>query len=108
MTTSDDTKNKAVGGATLTASTSDILNLNNTSVSNQRAIILHALKSGPKTTIELRYEYGIMQPAQRISELKNQGHNILSLRVTSSTPDGIEHKAVAKYVLQNRKPMNGI
>lgn len=100
-------KNKAVEPSAQTAITKT-LNPNNTSLSNQRAIVLSALKTGAKTTIELRYKYGIMQPAPRILELRRRGHNILSMRVTCYTPDGIKHRAVAKYVLRNRKPGNGI
>lgn len=91
-------KNKAVRAATQTA-LSKTLNLNDTRVCNQRAIILEALKESPKTTVELRHDYGIMQPAPRIFELRQRGHNIISLRVDCFTHDGIKHNSVAKYIL---------
>lgn len=99
--------NKAVEPSAKTAP-SERLILKDTSSSNQRAIILSALKTGAKTTIELRHKFGIMQPAARILELKRRGHNILSIKVTCYTPDGIRHRAVAKYVLKNRRPGNGL
>ena len=91
-------KNKATEPHTQTASCKT-LNPHNTSISNQRAIILDALKESPKTTVELRHDYGIMQPAPRIFELKQRGYNITSLFVNCLTPDGIKHHSVAKYVL---------
>ena len=94
-------KNKAVELDTQTAS-SKTLHPHNTSVSNQRAIILEALTESPKTTVELRHNYGIMQPAPRVLELKQRGHNITSLRVNCYTPDGIKHHSVAKYVLVSK------
>ncbi len=94
-------KNKAVEPHTQTA-LAESLSPNNTSVSNQRAIILNALLNGPKTTIELRHQYGIMQPAPRVLELKRQGHQIISQRVTRYTPDGVKHKAVARYTLTRK------
>lgn len=75
-------------------------NFNDTSAQNQRNIVLTALRESPKTTIELRHDFGIMQPAPRIFELKKRGFNILSLRVATFTPDGIKHSKVAKYILR--------
>lgn len=75
-----------------------LLNPNNTSAFNQRGIVLQALLQGPKTTIELRYQWGIMHPAARIQELRGQGHLIHTIRTNSPTPDGIKHNAVAKYI----------
>lgn len=94
-------KNKAFELDTQNAS-GKTLHPHNTSVSNQRAIILAALKESPKTTVELRHDYGIMQPAPRIFELKQRGYNITSLFVNCFTPDGIKHHAVAKYVLVSK------
>ena len=95
----DDQKTKAVGLSPLTAS-GKTLNPHNTSASNQRAITLSAISIAPKSTIELRHEFGIMHPAARIQELREMGHEIDTVRVTDVTPDGIKHKAVAKYVLR--------
>lgn len=70
----------------------------NTSAFNQRLIVLHALQQGPKTTVELRHQLGIMHPAARIQELRGSGFIINTIRTVSFTPDGIKHRAVAKYV----------
>ena len=80
------------------------LNANNTAASNQRAIILQALTIAPQTTISLRYDFGIMQPAPRIFELRNLGHDIHTEMVRQETPDNITHKGVAKYVLRQSPP----
>ncbi|WP_162085241.1 helix-turn-helix domain-containing protein [Sulfuriferula nivalis] len=77
------------------------LNPNDTSTENQRAIILAALQIAPRTTVELRHDFGIMQPAPRIHELINRfNYRIDSVRLTAVTPDGIKHPRVALYVLQ--------
>ena len=99
MTNHKAQKTKAKGAAAPVA-LDKTLNPNNTSATNQRAIILEALKQSPKTTVQLRYELGIMQPAPRILELKARGHNINTIRVETYTPDGIKHRKVAKYVLR--------
>ena len=80
------------------------LKANNTTASNQRAIILQALKIAPQTTITLRHNLGIMQPAPRIFELRGLGHDIHTEMVREETPDNISHKGVAKYVLRYSPP----
>lgn len=76
------------------------LDAKNTATANQRAIILAALREEPKTTIQLRHDYGIMMPGSRIKELRDRGNRIETIRVIRNTPDGISHYAVALYVLQ--------
>lgn len=95
----DGQKTKAVELPPLTA-LSKTLNPNDTSTCNQRAITLSAITNAPKSTIELLHEFGIMHPAARVQELRDMGHEIDTVRVTEVTPDGIKHKAVAKYVLR--------
>lgn len=94
----ENNKTKAAGLHTLTASNKS-LNPNNTSITNQHAIVIAALRESPKTTIELRHDYGVMMPAARVRELRLTGHNIVTVRVVSYTPDGIKHHSIAKYVL---------
>lgn len=96
----DNHKTKAAGLHTLTASHKP-LNLNDTSIPNQHAIVMAALTNSPKTTIELRHDYGVMMPAARVRELRLAGHHIVTVRVVSYTPDGIKHHSVAKYVLRH-------
>lgn len=95
----DNQKRKAAGLQPLTAS-GITLSPNNTSSGNQRAITLLAIADAPKSTIELRHEFGIMHPAARIQELRDMGNEIDTIRITEMTPDGIKHKAVAKYILK--------
>ena len=95
----DDKKTKAAGLPPFTA-LSKTLNPHNRSAINQRAITLSAISDSPKSTIELRHAFGIMHPAARIQELRDIGHQIDTVRITEMTPDGIKHKAVAKYVLR--------
>lgn len=90
-------KKKAEGGATPTASVKH-LNAHNTTAPNQRAIVLTALQTGGKNTIELQHEYGVMAPAARIAELRKT-HKIDSVFVNARTPDGVLHLRVAQYVL---------
>ena len=90
---------KKIGHSNEEAAPNKNINFNDTSASNQQKIVLLALREGSKTTIELRHNYGVMQPAPRIKELRAQGYDILTIRITSYTPDGIKHSAVAKYVL---------
>lgn len=90
---------EAAGTHTQTAQ-NKTLDPNNTATSNQRAIVLAALREEPKTTIQLRHDYGIMMPGSRIKELRDRGNRIETIRVIRNTPDGISHYAVALYVLQ--------
>lgn len=75
------------------------LNLQDTSLKNQQAIVLSALREGARTTIELRHSFGVMHPAARVQELREMGYQIDVVRVACPTPDGVRHKAVARYVL---------
>ena len=88
------------------AGSKNIFNFNDTSVINQRNIILDALKDSPKTTIELRRDYGVMMPAARVKELRELGYKINTVRTSSFTDDGIKHNGVAQYVLVQSKPSN--
>ena len=81
------------------------LDANNTTASNQRAIILQALKIAPQTTITLRHDFFVMQPAPRIFELIAKGYAIESKPVDAETPDGVMHKRVALYILQPSPPL---
>ena len=89
-------KNKA----TEAAQTSDQC-LNDNSASTQHARVIQALRTGPKTTIELRPDSGVMQPAPRVFELKARGYIIVTTPVSANTDDGVLHRGVARYVLLN-------
>jgi hypothetical protein len=83
------------------------LKLNDTSASAQRARVIQALRTGAKTTIQLREEWGVMSPAPRVLELRMQGYVIETVPVSATTADGVLHRAVARYVLL-REPLPGV
>ena len=59
--------------------------------------LLAALKRGPLTTGEIRGKLGIGMPATRVYELKQEGHEIVTERVTVKTRRGVSR--VARYRL---------
>ena len=75
--------------------------LNDNSASTQRARVIQGLRTGPKTTIELRRDWGIMQPAPRVFELKARGYIIVTTPISAHTDDGALHRGVARYLLLN-------
>ncbi len=64
----------------------------------QRLRALDLLRSGPKSTIQLRRDGDILAPAARILELKRRGFDILTQWVQQATDCGAVHR-VALYVL---------
>ena len=72
----------------------------------QRATLIHALRTGAKTTPELRDSWGIMSPAPRVFELRMLGYDIETLFIAAYTSDGVKHHGVAKYVLRG-EPVKG-
>lgn len=64
----------------------------------QRLRALDLLRSGPKSTIQLRRDGDILAPAARILELKRRGFDILTQWVQQATDCGTLHR-VALYVL---------
>ena len=66
----------------------------------QRLRALDLLRTGPKSTIQLRRDGDIMSPAARILELKRCGFDIHSQRVQQPTDCGKLHR-VALYVLMH-------
>lgn len=75
------------------------IDLLNTTAESQRRRLLEALKAGPVTTIAARAELNIMMPAARVNELKAQGHEIYTMRITIDDDCGRPHRQIAKYVL---------
>jgi hypothetical protein len=71
---------------------------NSESSSAQRRRVLDALRSGPKSTIQLRRDWDILSPAARVLELKRRGSDILTQWVHHATDCGKLHR-VALYVL---------
>lgn len=64
----------------------------------QRLRVLDLLRTGPKSTLQLRREGDILAPAARILELKRKGFDILTQWVHQATDCGKVHR-VALYVL---------
>jgi hypothetical protein len=77
---------------------------NDTSASSQRARVIYALRTGAKTTLELRADHGVLMPAPRIFELKARGWGIDKTTVKAYTPDGVLHTGIARYYLA-REPI---
>lgn len=69
---------------------------NNAAAQRLRAIDL--LRTGPKSTLQLRRDGDILSPAARILELKRRGFDILTNWVHEATDCGKLHR-VALYVL---------
>lgn len=91
-------KIKATGGGAPVASVMHF-SKHDTSTSNQQAIVLVALATGTKNSIQLKDEYGVMAPAARIAELRKNGHKIITTRAPAKTSDGVWHKGIALYAL---------
>lgn len=69
---------------------------------NQNAIVLNALQSGPKTSIELRDLFGVIAPSARIATLR-KSFKIITIRVNVYYK-GAWHRNVAKYFLVSELP----
>jgi Helix-turn-helix domain len=68
------------------------------SAAAQRLRALDLLRTGPKSTIQLRRDGDILSPAARIMELKRRGFEIVTHWVQQATECGRLHR-VALYVL---------
>jgi hypothetical protein len=66
---------------------------------SQRARVIEALRSGPKNTLELRADWGVLMPAPRIFELNERGWQISKISVKAATPDGVLHSGIARYFI---------
>lgn len=74
----------------------------NNSASGQRQAILNWLEEFDSlTTLQARDKLGIMSPASRVLELREQGHHIVTYWTTSFDNAGTKHRE-AKYVLFNK------
>ena len=69
---------------------------NDAAAQRRRAIAM--LRTGPKSTLQLRRDGDILAPAARILELKRRGFDILTNWVHEATDCGKLHR-VALYVL---------
>lgn len=72
--------------------------MNNSTAGQRQAILKWLQEQGPLTTIQARDELGIMSPAARVMELREQGHPIITNWTTTIDRTGTKHRE-AKYVL---------
>lgn len=76
-----------------------ILNSKSTATEIQLAKVIALLRTGPKTTMELR-QHGIMQPAARVFQLKNEhAYSITTELLALYDAEGIRHSKCARYHL---------
>ena len=79
-------------------SSATIIKLGDNSAAAQRERVLGAMRSGPKSTLQLRRDWDVLSPAARVLELKRRGFEILTQWVHEATDCGKLHR-VALYVL---------
>lgn len=72
--------------------------LRSTATEAQRMRILEALRTGPKTSYDLR-RMGCYQCPTRVLELRRMGYQIHTERVTLYDRDGYAHRGAARYHL---------
>lgn len=77
------------------------------SAHNQRSKLLDWLfERGSISTSEARENLDIMSPAPRIMELKRKGYSIVTVTDNWTSPHGINHKGIARYVLTQKQPID--
>lgn len=77
-------------------------NLKSTATEAQRQRILDALRTGPKTSYDLR-RMGCYQCQARILELRRMGHDIRTELVNLYDRDGYLHPRCARYHLEGEQ-----
>jgi|GEM_PF-504491 len=68
-----------------------------TNTASQRQRILEHLRHAPLTTLQAREYLDIMHPSQRVKELKERGHNILTNLITDDSGKA-KHNRVAQLL----------
>jgi hypothetical protein len=77
----------------------EILNSKSTATEIQLAKVIALLRTGPKTTIELR-QHGIMMPAARVFQLKREHDYAITTELLALyDTEGIRHSKCARYHL---------
>lgn len=69
-----------------------------TAAEAQRYRLIEALRAGPMNSYELR-RLGIYQVPARILELRRQGHDIITERISITDEEGYLHPQCARYHL---------
>lgn len=73
--------------------------ITDTSTAAQRQRLLTHLRHDSIDTITARRRLNIMHPAMRVKELRNEGHDIVTVRVGRYDDQGRAHHNVALYTL---------
>jgi hypothetical protein len=73
--------------------------IHDTSLQAQRDRLLIRLQQGPADTLLLRRDLNILAPAARVKELRDQGHEISTRRVSLIDEYGRSHFGIAVYSL---------
>ena len=68
------------------------------SANAQRKRLLDALRCENISTLEARRDLDILHPAMRVRELRLDGYDIRTVRISAETGFGVKH-SVARYVL---------
>lgn len=64
----------------------------------QKEIVLDLLREGPMSTVDFRSR-GIMSPASRVRDLRNDGHRIDTSFTRNESAAGFRNHNVARYIL---------
>lgn len=73
--------------------------LGNTSTNSQKARLLAALIERPMNRYEIEDQLNIGSPAARIYDLKQDGHQIISIYERAKNHAGYYHDQIARYAL---------
>jgi len=68
------------------------------SANAQRHRLLDALRCASVSTLEARRNLDILHPAMRVREMRLDGYDIRTVRISADTGFGVKH-SVARYVL---------
>jgi len=68
------------------------------SANAQRHRLLDALRCDSVSTLEARHNLDILHPAMRVREMRLDGYDIRTVRISADTGFGVKH-SVARYVL---------
>ncbi|GAC32906.1 helix-turn-helix domain-containing protein [Paraglaciecola polaris] len=92
--------------ATPDQKSSALLNQKDTSANTQRLQIVALINERQSVNTPEFRKLGIMAPAPRIFELRQQGYNIQKVLETYVDDTGKAHSGVARYYFANNPPAN--
>lgn len=79
----------------------------NSSAAQRLRVLNHLRRNGSLSTIEARHRIDCLHPAARVMELRDRGHEILTVWTTEHTPEGRRHR-IARYFLIKEASMVGV